>query len=122
MSTKTKTILLWVGRILMAALFIMSGTQKLMGSPMMITNFAKYGLGDWFRYFTGTCEIVGALLLLWPKTSFYGALLLLCVLIGAFVAQLTVLHGDVIHVLVFAAVVGALAWFQRPGRLSSIQV
>lgn len=114
MNGKTKTVLLWIGRILMAALFLFAGTSKLRGTPMMIESFGKYGLGQWFRYFTGSVEIAGALLLLWPKTSFYGALLLMCVLIGAFVAQLAVLHGDVIHVLAFAAVIGSLIWFQRP--------
>lgn len=119
MSPKVKTILLWIGRVAMAALFLMAGSQKLMGAPMMLESFAKYGLGDWFRYFTGSVEVVGAILLLIPRTSFYAALLLLCVLIGAFIAQTMVLHGDVIHVLVFALVVGALAWFQRPASFST---
>lgn len=115
MSPKTKTILLWAGRILAAAAFTFSASHKFLGSPMAITNFAKYGLGDWFRYFTGTVELVGAILLLIPRTSFYGAALLMCVVVGAFIAQTTVLHGDVKHVLVYFVVVGALLWAQRPG-------
>jgi putative oxidoreductase len=45
-------------------------------------------------------------------TSF-GALLLTAVCIGAFFAQLFVLHEDVIHAIVMAAILAAIAWTYR---------
>jgi hypothetical protein len=36
--------------------------------------FDKIGLGQWFRYVTGSLEVVGALLLLVPRTSAIGGL------------------------------------------------
>ena len=119
MSPQIKTIIMWVGIVLVAALFVMTGGSKLAGSKMMVDEFGTIGLGQWFRYLTGLLEVGGALALLWPKTSFYGAVVLLCVVVGAFITQAFVLHGDVIHTLVIGALVAALAWFQRPpGKLS----
>jgi hypothetical protein len=83
---------------------------------MMVTDFGAIGLGQGFRYFTGAVEVVGALALLWPKTSFWGAAILTCVSIGAFITQAFVLHGDVLHTLVFIAVTGFLTWTLR-GRI-----
>jgi hypothetical protein len=44
-----------------------------------------------------------------------GALVLLAVCAGAFVAQVGPLHGDLIHVVVLAALVLGAAWTARPG-------
>jgi uncharacterized membrane protein YphA (DoxX/SURF4 family) len=108
-----KTILLWVLRILIAALFLFAAYAKLSGQPMMVEEFGKVGLGQWFRYFTGAMEVVGALLLLVPRSSPLGAVVLLLVDVGAFVAQLAILHGDVIHTIVIGAVLVALIYLQR---------
>jgi uncharacterized membrane protein YphA (DoxX/SURF4 family) len=108
-----KTILLWVLRLLVAALFLFAAYAKLTGQPMMVEEFGEVGLGQWFRYFTGAMEVAGAVLLLVPRTSALGAIVLLLVDIGAFVAQLLILHGDVIHTLVIGAVLVALIYLQR---------
>jgi hypothetical protein len=88
---------------------------------MMVAEFEKVGLGQWFRYFTGSAELIGALLLLWPRTSFWGALALLCVCVGAGVAQLGPLRGDIIHVIVLALLVSLAAWIVRPTALSAFR-
>lgn len=115
MSPKIANIILWIGRILMAGVFVSAGVQKLSGSPMMVHEFDVIGFGQWFRYLTAAMEVGGGLLLLWPRNSFYGALTLLCVDGGAFLAQLLILHGDVIHTFVIGAILVSLAWYQRPG-------
>jgi uncharacterized membrane protein YphA (DoxX/SURF4 family) len=107
------SILLWILRALLALLFAAAGAFKLAGAPPMVDEFARVGLGQWFRYFTGVCELSGAALLLWPRTVAFGAALLACVSIGAFFAQLLVLHQDVIHAIVFAAILGGIAWVKR---------
>jgi putative oxidoreductase len=113
MMSKIKMIGFWALKILIAVLFIAAGLAKISGQPMMVDEFGKVGLGQWFRYFTGAVEICGAVLVLWPKSSPFGALLLACVCVGAFVAQATVLHGDVIHTLVLLLITLAVAWVQR---------
>lgn len=108
-----KTVGFWALKILFGLAFLAAGGAKLAGVPMMAHEFDVVGLGQWFRYFTGTVEIAGAILLLAPKTSFYGAILLAMVCIGAFFAQLLRLHGDVIHAIVMALILAGIAWAQR---------
>lgn len=108
------SVALWAFRILMATVFILAALMKLSSQPMMVAEFAKVGLGQWFRFFTGALELVGAVAVLVPRTSVYGALVLLVVDIGAFVAQISVLHMDWIHTIVIGSLLGALAYLQRP--------
>jgi fucose permease len=58
-------------------------------------------------------EIIGAIMLLTPKTTGFGGLLLAAICGGAFFAQLFALHGDIIHPIVMAIVLLAIAWTQR---------
>jgi putative oxidoreductase len=104
---------LWVLKNALAALFVMAGGAKLYGVPAMIETFDKVGLGQWLRYFTGALELVGAALLPWPGTAAFGALLLTIICIGAFFAQLLVLHKDIIHAIIMAVIIGAIAWTYR---------
>jgi putative oxidoreductase len=77
------TVLLWTGQILLAALFIFGGANKLFGSnEEMLRNFAKLG-GDWFRYFVGVLELTGGVGLLIPSLSGLAALELTAVMVGA---------------------------------------
>ena len=65
-------------------------------------------------------EAAGAIVLLVPSVSVFAAALLMLIDAGALVAQLAVLHGDVIHCLVIGAVLAALIHLQRDslaGRL-----
>jgi putative oxidoreductase len=111
--SRFKTVGFWVLKIVLAALFVMAGGAKLYGVPAMVETFEHVGLGQWFRYFTGALELFGAALLLWPGTTAFGALVLTVICIGAFFAQLLVLHEDVIHAIVMAVILAAIAWTYR---------
>lgn len=114
MPSSVTTIATWILRLIVAAFFLYMGAyMKLTGNPGMVEEFGKLGLGPYFIYVAGAIELVGALLVLYPKTTPLGCLLLLCVMIGAFVAQIGPLHGDVIHVLVAALVLGVLYFLTR---------
>jgi uncharacterized membrane protein YphA (DoxX/SURF4 family) len=73
-------------------MFLMAGGSKLAGAQPMVEMFDAIGVGQWFRYVTGTIEVVSALLLLMPSTAAIGAALLVCVMVGAIITHLTVLH------------------------------
>lgn len=109
-----KTILLWVLRVLAAAIFLSAAAMKLSGQQQMIDEFNTVGLGQWFRYLTGLLELAGGIAVLVPRFSPLGALLLLCVDAGAFVTQVTILHMDWIHTIVIGALLVALIALQRP--------
>ena len=104
----------WVLQGLAALAFLGAGVSKLAGAPEMVDMFAKLGAGQWFRYLTGTLEVIGAVALLFPKTIFYGAALLAVVMVGAIVAHLTVLGGNPSPPFVLLLIVGVVAYFRRP--------
>ena len=120
MPANVMTIVTWVLRLLVAALFLFAGYMKLSGNQMMVQEFGTIGLGDWFRLFTGACEVAGAILVLIPSFTGWGALLLLCVDIGAFFAQAFVLHGDVIHTIVIGAVIAVLLFLTRHHVMNTV--
>jgi putative oxidoreductase len=104
---------LWALRIAVAGLFLFAGFMKLTGQPMMVEEFETVGLGQWFRYATGVLEAIGGIMVLIPTVSALGACLLLLVDVGAFVAQVTVIHMDWIHTIVIGIVIGVLIYLQR---------
>ena len=107
----------WVLKVLLALAFVLAGCMKLFGLPKMVAEFGQIGLGQGFRYATGAIEITGAVLLLWPRSSFIGAVILLGICVGAFVAQHGPLHGDLVHVFVLGGLVVLAGWIARPSWL-----
>lgn len=106
-------IILWILRILMGGAFLFAAVSKLTGQPMMVAEFDQVGLGQWFRYFTGILEVIGGIAILVPSYSALGAILLLLIDAGAFVAQVSVLHVDWIHTIVIGAILAVVIYLQR---------
>jgi putative oxidoreductase len=76
----------------LAALFLLFGATKF--SPRFVywvELFARIGIGQWLRYFTGGLEVICALLLLIPRTSLMAAALLACTMAGAMLTHRVVL-------------------------------
>jgi len=119
MPGRRKAIAITVVKIVFALAFLGAGCEKLYGPPSMVVGFGIIGFGQWFRYLTGALELIGAIALLVPKVSAYGALLLTAICVGAFFAEVFALHGDVIHTIVMAAVLFYLAWNERRLFVSS---
>jgi uncharacterized membrane protein YphA (DoxX/SURF4 family) len=103
-------IALWTLQVLVALAFFAAGSAKLLGSPAMIAVFDAVAIGQWFRYVTGSLEVLGALLLIVPGTTVFGAGLLACVMAGAVAAHLTVLHSAPTAPLVLFALTAVIAW------------
>lgn len=109
----------WVLAILLSYIFALAGGAKLLGQRAMVAEFARIGAGQWFRYFTGVLEVSGAIGVLIPKFRFWAALQIAAVMVGATIANLTVLHAAILApftVFLLAAAL-ALAWLRRPTRL-----
>lgn len=82
-------------RLLLTVAFLGAGWAKLSGNPMMIQVFAAVGLGQWFRYFTGSLEVAGALGLLNGHTAGFAAAMLTAVMAGAVLTHLFILGGSI---------------------------
>jgi len=106
-------IALWVLRLILAALFLAAAVMKLTGAPMLVAEFDLVGLGQWFRYLTGVLELAGGVARLVTAVARYGAILLLLIDAGAFVAQIARIHMDWVHTIVIGVLLGLAIYLQR---------
>jgi putative oxidoreductase len=114
--SRAGTIALWTVQIAAAALFLFVGSLKLAGAPMLVALFDAIGIGQWFRYLTGSIEVVSAILLLIPSLAFYGALLLVPTMVGAVLTHLFIVGGNPAPAAVLLAAAATIAWTRRRGR------
>src|SRR5258706_5581954 len=104
---------LWMLQIGAVGMFLMVGFFKLSGDPQMVELFDAIGLGQWFRYVTGSVEVLGAVLLLIPRLSGVGALLLVGTMLGAVATHLFVVGGNPLPAIILLIVTGLIAWGRR---------
>ena len=110
---KILDVVLWVLQVGAAGMFLMVGFLKLSGNPQLVGLFEAIGLGQWFRYLTGTLEVAGAVLLLVPRLSGLGALMLFVVMIGAVITHLFIVGGSPLMAIILLVVTGVVAWGRR---------
>ena len=106
---------IWVLRVFLGLAFLIIGTAKLTGTLHTVETFETFGWGQWFRYFTGLLDVIGALLVLVPRWTFYGALLL-----TGTVGLATVLSlprpNDLWPAFALTLLSATLAWLTSTGR------
>lgn len=73
----------WICRIAVPAILLQPLYFKFSGAPESIYIFTKLGVDPWGRYASGVVELFAALLLLFPRTTWAGALLASGVMLGA---------------------------------------
>jgi uncharacterized membrane protein YphA (DoxX/SURF4 family) len=110
---KGANIALWVLQALLALAFVGAASGKLSGKPEMVALFDAVGIGQWFRYVTGLLELTGALLIVLPRTKFFGAALLSLVMVGAVLTHLFILHNPPTAPAVLLVLAGVVAWARR---------
>ena len=111
--SRWKSVTLWVVRGLLALAFAAAGAAKLYGVPMLVEEFQHIGLGQWFRYFTGSLELIGALLILVPALGAFGGALLSCIMVGATFTHLFVIGGSPVPALVLLTLSAIVAYAKR---------
>ena len=107
---------LWALQIASAAMFLMAGVSKLAGVAMMVQMFGVIGIGQWFRYVTGTIEVAGAVLLLIPSAAVFGAAALAVTMIGAIITHLFIVGGNPAVPIALLASTMTIAWARRSDR------
>jgi hypothetical protein len=106
-------VALWITQMAVAAMFLFAGSLKLSGAPLMVAQFDALGLGQWFRYLTGTIEVVAAAALLVPSLAAFGAALLIPTMVGAIATHLFVTGGSAAPAAVLLAASMTIAWARR---------
>jgi putative oxidoreductase len=89
--TKAQLIVSWICRIAAALILLQTLFFKFTAAPESVYIFTKVGLEPWGRIGSGVAELVAAILILIPATTWIGAGLALAVMFGAIFSHLTVL-------------------------------
>lgn len=110
---KITNVVLWILQIGAAGIFLMVGFLKLAGNPQLVSLFQAIGIGQWFRFLTGSLEVCGAILLLIPRTSGLGALMLAGVMACAVMTHLFIVGGSPFGATILLIVTAVVAWGRR---------
>lgn len=88
---KISTIVAWICRVAAAAILLQTLFFKFTAAPESVYIFSRVGLEPWGRIGSGIAELIAAILILIPATTWLGAGLALAVMLGAIFSHLTVL-------------------------------
>lgn len=115
-SSTTKNRAVWGVRILLAMAFGAAGAAKLVGAPMMVATFEAIGWGQWLRYLTGAVEVLGVVLILLPRTAFFGGLWLGGTMVGAVGTHVFLIGGSPVPAIVLGLLSAVVVWQLRPAQ------
>jgi uncharacterized membrane protein YphA (DoxX/SURF4 family) len=88
---KTCTIIAWICRVAAAVILLQTLFFKFTAAPESVYIFTRVGLEPWGRIGSGIAELIAAILILLPATTWLGAGVALAVMLGAIFSHLTVL-------------------------------
>ena len=84
-----KTIIIWVLRLVSAVILLQTLFFKFSAAEESVYIFTQTGMEPWGRIGTGILELIAALLILYPRTTVWGALLAAGLMSGALFFHLT---------------------------------
>ncbi|MER6373946.1 DoxX family protein [Streptomyces sp. RLB3-17] len=91
-----------------------SALPKLIAHPSAAEAFDKLGWGSTGMYLIGALELAGGLALLVPLLSSVAAVALSALMVGAFVVNVTVIHGPYVATpLILILPLALIAWARR---------
>lgn len=97
---KGNTILTWVLRLLAAVIMLQTLYFKFTGHPQSVALFTQLGMEPWGRIGIGVLELIASILILYPRTTGWGAALGVGLMGGALFFHLTklgiIFDGDAV--------------------------
>src|SRR5438874_13744844 len=94
-TTVTITVLSWLLRIAAAIILLQTLFFKFTAAPESVYIFTKVGAEPWGRIGSGVVELIAAILLIVPRTTWMGAVLGMGVMAGAIASHLSILGIEV---------------------------
>lgn len=88
-------IVTWIVRIIVAGILLQTLYFKFTAHPDSVYIFETVGFGAPGRIGIGIVELIASLLILWPKTTFFGTLMALGIISGAIISHFTHLGIEV---------------------------
>ena len=96
----------WLFTFVVTLMLGMSGISKIMGTQEMVNNFTFMNLLPYLAL-VGVAEVIGVLLLIYPRTSTYGAVVISSVMSAAAAMHLSYMGGSGV---VMPILLGVFAW------------
>lgn len=90
-----KGVFLWVLRLISAYILLQTLRFKFGADPESVYIFTKVGMEPWGRIGSGIVELIASALILFPRTTAFGALTALATMSGAIFFHLTILGIEV---------------------------
>lgn len=95
MTTKQKSIGIWLVKLIAAVILLQTLFFKFSAAPVSVYIFSELSMEPWGRIGTGILELIASVLLLIPAKALYGAFLGLGLMSGAIFFHLTKLGIEV---------------------------
>lgn len=109
MTTQAKNILYWILRLIAAIIMLQTLFFKFTAAPESVYIFTTLGMEPWGRIGIGVLELIAAILILYPRTTAFGAVLGVGLMAGAIFFHLTKLgievQGDGGQLFIYAVLV-----------------
>lgn len=129
MSFSWSVLGIWVLRLLAAIIMLQTLYFKFTAAEESVYIFSRIGMEPWGRIGTGALELVASLLILFPRTTAFGAVLAIGLMAGALFFHLTRLgievKGDGGQLFIYALLVllasAVLAWIYRADLLQLLR-
>ena len=95
MAISIKTSVIWILRLMAAAILLQTLYFKFTGSEESIYIFSTIGMEPWGRIGSGVLELIASILILIPQTTVFGAVLGAGLMCGAIFFHLTKLGIEI---------------------------
>jgi uncharacterized membrane protein YphA (DoxX/SURF4 family) len=126
---KAKQVILWICRIIAALILLQTLFFKFSGAEESVYIFTKVHMEPWGRIGVGIMELIAGILLLIPRTSVYGALIAIGLMLGAIAMHLFILGIEVMNdggqLFIYALLVLLasifIVWTERPQLMQMLQ-
>jgi putative oxidoreductase len=105
------------GAFFVAFMYFATAKFKSANDAPFVVLFRQVGFGQWFRYFTGAIEFMGAIALLFSRAVELGLVLLIAVTFGAIVILILVLHRPADAFVPFAFMCAMIAFWMHRRRV-----
>lgn len=90
-----KNVFLWICRLLSAIILLQTLFFKFSGAQESVYIFSQLGVEPVGRIGSGIIELIASILILIPKTTFYGAIIALGIMMGAILSHLLILGIEI---------------------------
>lgn len=90
-----KNVFYWICRLLSTIILLQTLFFKFSGAQESVYIFSQLGVEPVGRIGSGIIELIASILILIPKTTFYGAIIALGIMMGAILSHLLILGIEI---------------------------